>query len=111
MYSCTNISFLKKNESNFLSQILLNCAKTDINLASDGGVTPLMMAVKSMNQLMVKQLLNRNVEVTTTDNEGMYMCVCTCTCTYYVCMGCVCVCVCVCVYQCVCVCHCVCVYM
>ena len=53
-----------------LLQVLLNHPKVDINLKSDGGITPLMAAVKVVNQFMVKQLLKKNVDIATTDNEG-----------------------------------------
>ena len=51
-------------------QILTNFAKTDINLKSDGGTTPLMDAVKATNIYMVKQLVKKNADISITDYEG-----------------------------------------
>ena len=44
--------------------------KTDINLKSDGGITPLMEAVKFLNLYMVKQLIKKNADISATDYEG-----------------------------------------
>ncbi len=41
-----------------------------MNLKSDGGVTPLIAAVKVVNQFMVKQLLKKNVDISTIDKDG-----------------------------------------
>ena len=51
-------------------QLLVNHPRTDINLKSDGGVTPLIAAVKVVNQFMVNQLLKKNVDIGTTDKDG-----------------------------------------
>lgn len=54
-----------------LSQVLLNCPRTKVNVKADGGITPLMAAVKMVNSFMVKQLLKKDSEViSTTDSEG-----------------------------------------
>ena len=51
--------------------MLLNCSRTKYNLKSDGGVTPLMSAVKMVNGFMVKQLLKKDSEIiSSTDDEG-----------------------------------------
>lgn len=50
--------------------ILVNHPSTDINLPSEGMVTPLMQAVKHLNLMMVKSLLRRNAEITAIDSEG-----------------------------------------
>lgn len=54
----------------FHVQILINHPSTDINLPSEGLITPLMQAVKHLNLLMVKSLLRRNAEITAVDSEG-----------------------------------------
>ena len=60
-----------------LLQMLLDFPKTDINLKSDGGTTPLMDAVKSTNMLyMVKQLVKKNADISLTDYEGTVHIVC-----------------------------------
>ena len=42
-----------------------------MNVKCDGGITPLMSAVKMMNSFMVKQLLKKDSEViSSTDSEG-----------------------------------------
>ena len=52
-------------------QVLLNCPRSKINLKSDGGITPLMAAVKMVNIFMVKQLLKRDSEVVSSvDDDG-----------------------------------------
>ena len=51
-------------------QLLTNFPKTDVNLKSDGGITPLMDAVKSTNQYMVKQLVKKNADISLADYEG-----------------------------------------
>ena len=52
-------------------QVLLNCPRTKINLKSDGGITPLMAAVKMVNGFMVKQLLKRDSEIIAhVDDDG-----------------------------------------
>ena len=50
-------------------QLLINKLKCDLNLKSDGGVTPLMAAVKIANQFMVNQLI-KNVDISVTDHDG-----------------------------------------
>ena len=63
----------------FAPQMLLDFPKTDINLKSDGGISPLMDAVKSTNMYMVKQLVKKSADISLTDYEGMYVytaCVC-----------------------------------
>lgn len=50
--------------------MLLDYPKTDINLKSDGGITPLMDAVKTTNMYMVKQLVKKNADISLTDYEG-----------------------------------------
>ena len=50
--------------------MLLDFPKTDFNLESDGGTTPLMDAVKTTNMYMVKQLVKKNSDITITDCEG-----------------------------------------
>ena len=52
--------------------MLLDFPKTDVNLKSDGGITPLMDAVKTSNMYMVKQLVKENANISLTDYEGMY---------------------------------------
>lgn len=52
-------------------KVLLDHPKTNIELKSQGGITPLMMAVKMLNQRMVKILVQRNAEIAAADNEGM----------------------------------------
>ena len=55
----------------FLSiQILINHPKTDLNLKSDGGITPLMAAVKVVNQYMLKLLIKKSADIAATDNDG-----------------------------------------
>ena len=55
----------------FLSvQILINHPKTDLNLKSDGGITPLMAAVKVANQYMLKLLIKKNADIAASDNDG-----------------------------------------
>ena len=56
-----------------LPQMLLDFPKTDINLKSDGGITPLMDAVKTTNMYMVKQLVKKNADISLTDYEGRYI--------------------------------------
>ena len=53
-------------------QLLINQPKCNNDLKSDGGVTPLMAAVKIANQFMVNQLVNckKCVDVSMTDNDG-----------------------------------------
>ena len=52
-------------------QVLLNCPRTKINVKSDGGITPLMAAVKMVNGFMVKQLLKKDAEIiSSTDDDG-----------------------------------------
>jgi ankyrin repeat protein len=51
-------------------QMLLDFPKTDINLKSDGGITPLMDAVKTTNMYMVKQLVKKNADISLADYEG-----------------------------------------
>lgn len=42
-----------------------------MNVKSDGGITPLMSAVKMINSFMVKQLLKKDSEViSSTDSDG-----------------------------------------
>lgn len=42
-----------------------------MNLKADGGITPLMAAVKMVNSFMVKQLLKKDSEIiSTTDDDG-----------------------------------------
>ena len=53
-------------------QLLTNFPKTDINLKCDGGITPLMDAVKSTNQYMVKQLVKKNADISLADDEGAF---------------------------------------
>ena len=53
-----------------LLQMLLDFPKTDINLKSDGGTTPLVDAVKSTNMYMVKQLVKKSADISLTDYEG-----------------------------------------
>ena len=53
-------------------QMLLDFPKTDINLKSDGGITPLMDAVKTTNMYMVKQLVKKNADISLADYEGRY---------------------------------------
>ena len=49
----------------------MNCPRTKINVKSDGGITPLMSAVKMVNGFMVKQLLKKDAEIiSSTDDEG-----------------------------------------
>ena len=60
----------------FFSQILLNHARTDVNLKCDGGITPLMVAVMVMNQLFTEKLIKKNADITATDNEGKHCFVC-----------------------------------
>ena len=51
--------------------MLLNCSRTKFNLKSDGGITPLMAAVKMVNGFMVKQLLKKDSEIiASSDDEG-----------------------------------------
>ena len=50
--------------------MLLDYPKTDINLKSDGGITPLMDAVKTTNMYMVEQLVKKNADISLTDQEG-----------------------------------------
>ena len=52
------------------SQILINHPKTDLNLKSDGGITPLMAAVKVVNQYMLKLLIKKSADIAATDNDG-----------------------------------------
>lgn len=52
------------------TQLLVNHPRTDLNLKSDGGITPLIAAVKVVNQFMVKQLLKKNVDIGATDKDG-----------------------------------------
>ena len=52
-------------------KILTNFAKTDINLKSDGGTTPLMDAVKATNSYMVQELIKKNADISIADYEGM----------------------------------------
>ena len=52
--------------------MLINFPKTDINLKSDGGITPLMDAVKTTNMFMVKQLVKKNADISIADYEGLY---------------------------------------
>ena len=54
----------------FCLQMLINFPMTDINLKSDGGITPLMDAVKITNMYMVKQLVKKNADISLTDYEG-----------------------------------------
>ena len=65
-----------------LLQMLLDFPKTDINLKSDGGTTPLMDAVKSTNMYMVKQLVKKSADISLTDYEGTVHVVCI-VCAYY----------------------------
>ena len=51
-------------------QILINHPKTDLNQKSDGGITPLMAAVKVVNQYMLKMLIKKNADIAATDNDG-----------------------------------------
>ena len=51
--------------------MLINFPKTDINLKSDGGITPLMDAVKTTNIYMVKQLVKKNADISIADYEGL----------------------------------------
>jgi ankyrin repeat protein len=44
--------------------------KTSIDMRSQGGITPLMMAVKMANQSILQQLLTKGAEIAATDNEG-----------------------------------------
>ena len=53
-------------------QMLINFPKTDINLKSDGGITPLMDTVKTTNIYMVKQLVKKNADISIADYEGRY---------------------------------------
>lgn len=48
----------------------MNHSRTNLNLKSDGGITPLIAAVKVVNQFMVKQLLKKNIDIGATDSEG-----------------------------------------
>lgn len=51
--------------------VLLNCPRIKYNLKSDGGITPLMSAVKMVNGFMVKQLLKKDAEIiSSADEEG-----------------------------------------
>ena len=59
-------------------QMLINFPKTDINLKSDGGITPLMDAVKATNIFMVKQLVKKNADISIADYEGAYKLHCVC---------------------------------
>ena len=52
------------------TQLLVNHPRADLNLKSDGGITPLIAAVKVVNQFMVKQLLKKNVDIGATDKDG-----------------------------------------
>ncbi len=54
-----------------LPQVLVNHPKTNLNLKCDGGLTPLMLAVKQCNQKLVRQLIKKNVDINTADSEGM----------------------------------------
>ena len=51
-------------------KVLLDHPKTNIELKSQGGITPLMMAVMMLNQNMVKILVQRNADIASTDSEG-----------------------------------------
>ena len=53
--------------------MLLDFPKTDINLKSDGGITPLMDAVKTTNMYMVTQLVKNNANISLTDSEGVHI--------------------------------------
>ena len=46
--------------------------KTNINLKSDGSITPLMEAVKFLSFYMVKQLIKKNANISAIDYEGEY---------------------------------------
>ena len=51
-------------------QILLEHPSTNLDLKSKGGITPLMLAVKMVNNHMVHALITKGVEISTTDSEG-----------------------------------------
>ena len=51
-------------------KVLLDHPKTNIELKSQGGITPLMMTVMMVNQYMVKALVQRNADIAATDSEG-----------------------------------------
>lgn len=51
-------------------QILLNHPNLNINHKSDGGITPLMAAVKQYSHFMVTQLTKKTADITATDNKG-----------------------------------------
>ena len=55
-----------------LSQILIDCPKINLELRSQGGITPLMLSVKMGNNRMVQQLIAKSAEITGTDNEGKF---------------------------------------
>ena len=62
--------FIISDVYNIHLQILISNPKTDINLKSDGGTTPLMDAVKITNMYMVKQLVKKNADISLVDYEG-----------------------------------------
>ena len=51
-------------------QILLEHPSTNLDLKSKGGITPLTLAVKMLNNHMVHALITKGVEISTTDSEG-----------------------------------------
>ena len=53
--------------------MLINSPKTDINLKSDGGITPLMDAVKTTTISMVKQLVKKSADISSADYKGLYI--------------------------------------
>ena len=53
-------------------QVLVSYPKTNINLKSDGSITPLMEAVKFLSFYMVKQLIKKNANISAIDYEGEY---------------------------------------
>ena len=64
------IQLSPSSSSSSSTQVLLDHPGTNLELKSKGGITPLMLAVKMVNNRMVHALVTKGVEISATDSDG-----------------------------------------